>query len=258
LNYTLRNYQQEAVDSVAKSIGAGNKRMLVIAATGAGKSLMIASLIHRFLTRYQDQRVLVLAHQSTLIKQNAEKIRSFCPDRTVGIYCAELDEKNTSAQIILASRDSLVRKPETCGRFGMVLLDEAHLASEELEAPKSQYGKIFCAQSLETLFVIGFTATPWRLKSGNIWGDNKFFKKCVYNIGTDFLISKGFLSPYVYPESKKIIDPGSIKKTAGDFNLGELESCSIRVVEQSLAEWRSKAEGRDLTLFFCVGKYNTF
>ena len=254
MNYELRFYQKEAVDSVAKAIGAGDKRVLVVAATGAGKSLMIASLVQRFLARYQDQRVLILAHQSTLIKQNCEKVRSFCADKSVGIYCAELDEKNTTAQIILASRDSLARKPDICGKFGLVLLDEAHLASEELEKPKSQYGKIFCAQNLETLFCVGFTATPWRLKSGNIWGEERFFKKCVYNIGTDFLISQGFLSAYSYPKSKTVIDPGSIKKTAGDFNLGELETCSIKVVEQSLAEWHFKAAGRDLTLFFCVGK----
>lgn len=251
--YQLRDYQKEAVDQTAKILVA-HKRVLIVAATGSGKALMLSSITNRFLSKYPNKRMLILAHQSTLIKQNAEKIHSFCPENTIGIYCAELGLKETSQQIILASRDSLARNPDICGKFDACCLDECHLASAELDKPNSQYGKIFCAQDLETLLVVGLTATPWRLKGGNIWGENKFFKKVAYNIGTDYLISKGYLSPYIYPCAPKIINTDGIKKLAGDFNITELETCSIKVVESCLTEWHKYAAERKLTLFFCVGK----
>jgi DNA repair protein RadD len=80
----LRPYQSTAIEALYAwlTVNAGNP--VVVAPTGSGKSLLIAKVCQDAVS--EGGRVLVLQHVKELIEQNAEKIRTLCPDIHIGIY----------------------------------------------------------------------------------------------------------------------------------------------------------------------------
>ena len=116
----LRPYQQAAIESARKAIVEGRRRVLIIAPTGSGKSILAGKIAALAASK---SRVLVLCSQSHLIKQNLDKFCAFS-DIDAGIYCAQLGRKDTTNRVIFASRDSLGRKPDVCGSFDGIILDE--------------------------------------------------------------------------------------------------------------------------------------
>ena len=77
--YTLRPYQQEAVDAVYRHLREKDTNPCVVIPTAGGKSLCLAQVAKDAVEKWHG-RVLILAHVKELVEQNAEKIRSICPD----------------------------------------------------------------------------------------------------------------------------------------------------------------------------------
>src|SRR5215211_5940191 len=125
----LRPYQLAAVDAVRDGYRRGLRRMLVQLATGLGKTVLFANLAHRAVER--GGRVLVIAHRDELLSQAREKLLVADPDADVGIVRAEQDE--AEAAIVVASIQTLARPNRLArvGRFGLVVVDEAHHAAAE-------------------------------------------------------------------------------------------------------------------------------
>src|SRR5262249_41746872 len=69
---TLRNYQTDVVAQIEQAIAAGEKRLLIVAPTGSGKTIVAAEIIRRFTERYRP--VLVLAHRKEIIDQTGKKL----------------------------------------------------------------------------------------------------------------------------------------------------------------------------------------
>lgn len=241
----LRTYQTAAIDAARKAIVEGSKRVLIIAPTGSGKSILAGKIAALAALK---SRVLVLCSQSHLIEQNLQKFNAFS-DMDAGVYCAQLGRKDTTNQVIFASRDSLGRKPDACGSFNAIILDEAHQLDV---AEGTMYQKIVSAQ--ENAWVVGMTGTPWRLSGGRIWGKGRYFERVCYNIGMDVLRNEGFLVPYRFPIVNTKIDTDDIKKTNGDFNLKQLECASSNeaIISGSVQEWLEHEPQMHCTMFFCV------
>ena len=252
----LRDYQEEAVDHVSAKL-AQFKKVALVAPTASGKSVICAEIVRRFLEIRKVERVLVLCHQGHLLIQNEQKIHEIVPDSVfkTGVYCASEKRKETTKQIILASRDSLGRDPSACGKFSLVIVDECHLIDVNAGSDKSKtyYSKIF--QHLGDVFVVGLTGTPWRLSGGLVYGDGKFFQDIGYEIKMAYLIEKGYLSPYTLPKGeRKIIDTTGIKITStGDYSTKDLEEVSMPedVIEACLDSWEKHASDRKTSIFFC-------
>ena len=79
--YTLRSYQQEAVDNSIRYFRRRRDPAVIVLPTGAGKSLVIAEL-----ARIAKGRVLVLAHVKELVEQNHLKYESY--KLKAGVYSA--------------------------------------------------------------------------------------------------------------------------------------------------------------------------
>lgn len=250
---TLRDYQQDAVNSARKTLAEGTRKALVIAPTGSGKSVMIAAIIEQAY-RKKTPRILILCHQANILEQNEKAIKKLVPYAKTGIYCAGLGRKETKQDIILASRDSLGNNIKVCGNFNVIICDESHMIASEIGKKKTRYGKIF--EAYKNCFVIGFTATPYRVDNGLIFGKDKFFQKVAYNIPMNLLIERGYLSNYIFPSIRPQIDTSSIKKTAGDFNLKQLDEVSSTdsVVKSCLKLWWQEAKNRHCTIFFCCSR----
>jgi len=90
----LRPYQQDAIDATAKSL-AEYSRVVLTAATASGKSILIAHIVKRFLSKSPDSRVLILCHQQEILEQNEEKLRSLGIE--CGVFCAGFEAKRNQA-----------------------------------------------------------------------------------------------------------------------------------------------------------------
>lgn len=247
---TPRPYQDRLVDSCARA-ATKHSRILAVAPTASGKSIIIAMLTRRYLTKNPTHRVLVLCHQGEILDQNEGKLHALGIKNT-GIYCASLGRKETSNQVVLASRDSLGRSPSVCGYFHCIIVDEAHLVAD---VEVSRYQTIFDA--LQPCYVFGLTGTPWRQDNGLIYGKGKYWQVIADRIGMEEVRDAGFLVPYTLPPRvHTLIDTSKVKVTAGDFNNKQLTAVSMtrEVVDACLREWWTLASERKTTLFFCCSR----
>jgi DNA repair protein RadD len=198
--YTLRSYQQEAVDSTLNYFRKRRNPAVIVLPTGAGKSLVIAEL-----AKIAKGRVLVLAHVKELVEQNHLKYESY--GLQAGIYSAGLNQKDSAQKVIFGSIQSVAKAKDTFFRdFTLVVIDECHRISLE---PDSQYAQVIKQLKLNNprICILGLTATPYRLGLGWIYNyalrgevktkDLRFFKHCIYELPLEYMIRNRYLTPPV-------------------------------------------------------------
>ena len=142
--YTLRPYQQNAVDAVIDHFRKEKSPALIVLPTGAGKSLVIAEL-----ARVAKGRVLVLAHVKELVEQNFKKYQSFsstteddiASDISLkgGLFSAGLNRKDINEKVIFGSIQSVARaSTDFFQTFSLLVIDECHRISMEGETQYNQ------------------------------------------------------------------------------------------------------------------------
>lgn len=228
--YKLRDYQTEAVVVAIKHLTKANPKPFVIqAATGAGKSLIIAEICHKL-----DKPVLILCPSREILLQNHEKLESYGVT-DISMYSASVNSKKI-AKYTYATIGSIYKKPQDFKHFEFVLIDEAHQVN-----PKNLEGMLtsFLA-AIGCTRVCGLTATPYRIAQKyytDEWGDtfytahlkmiNRihpfFFKSIVYKVETQDLIDRGYLCPIEY--FLDTVDTSGLKanSTGADFTKESLE-----------------------------------
>lgn len=195
--YKLRDYQQQAVNSVIKFFKKRQNPAVVVLPTGAGKSLVIAEL-----ARIAQGRVLVLAHVKELVEQNYEKYTSY--NLSAGIFSASLGQKDWEQKAIFGSVQSVARAPDDFfNNFSLLVIDECHRVAEE---GSTQYQEIIkkLQDRNPKIYILGLTATPFRLglgwiyeysQTGEIKTDkSRFFKQCVYELPLSYMIKNKYLT----------------------------------------------------------------
>ncbi len=198
MKYTLRPYQNEAVQRTVAHFRQSDDAALIVLPTGAGKSLVIAEL-----ARIAKQKIIVLAHVKELVEQNAEKYISF--GFKASIFSAGLKQKSLTEQVTFASVQSLARNTaRLTDSYSLLIIDECHRVSGD---ENSQYGQVIARLKKQNpnLKVLGLTATPFRMGMGWVYhhhyhgfvrGDNKApFKKCIFELPLRYMIKMGYLTP---------------------------------------------------------------
>ncbi len=196
--FTLRPYQQEAVDATLAHFRKHLEPAVIVLPTGAGKSLVIAEL-----ARIARGRVLVLAHVKELVAQNHAKYRALGLE--ADIFAAGLQRKESHGKVVFGSVQSVARNLEQFhGEFSLLIVDECHRIGE---ADESQYQQILAhlRSANPKLRLLGLTATPYRLGKGWIYryhyhgmvrGDEKaLFRDCIYELPLRYMIKHGYLTP---------------------------------------------------------------
>lgn len=224
--------------------------MLVVAATGTGKTTMFCELARAAAGR--GERTLILAHRDELIDQAARRIRQQVPGLRVGIEAAKARCSETD-QVVIASVASIgkVGCPRLEGQtFGLVVTDEAHHAAAD------SYGHVYNAHGVyegKTVHV-GVTATPHRLDNKPLHGDDAIFEEVAFNYGIRNAIKDGWLCDIRGFRVETDLDISSVKKTAGDYAVGQLERVVNTEARNELAlEYWTKVAGKRRTIVFCVG-----
>jgi len=200
----LRDYQQHAHNAVMQFIKKSLSPCLVEAATGAGKSHNIAELANEISTASKGKKVLCLQPSGELVEQNHEKylLTGFPASK----FSASVGEICIRHSAVFGTPGTVKNR---ISRFGgdiaAVIIDEAHELTPTIIAIVDAIRELN-----PQLRVIGFSATPYRLRTGYIYAmdeDGKpmperscvepYFTQKVYTVPADMLIREGWLTPPV-------------------------------------------------------------
>ncbi len=211
----LRPYQEAAICAVYEFLRTKMMNPCIVAPTGCGKSLLIATICHDAVTKWSG-RVLVLAHVKELLEQTASTLRRIAPDLEVGVYSAGLGKRDTNKAVIVAGIQSVYKKACDLDRFDLIIVDECHLLPPDGEG---MYQTFFRDAKVvnPNVRLIGLTATPYRLKSGMLCGPKNLLNEVCYEIGVKELIEQGFLCPLKSKSGRHKVDCGGLHVRAGEF-----------------------------------------
>lgn len=221
----LRDYQREAIDAVFAAWMGGMQRPAIVLPTGAGKTVVFASLIKEFRDQWMrpalgsGNRVIVLAHRDELVDQAIAKIRALAPDLNVGKVKAEDDQIGADVMVcsvqtlgVAQRRAGLADAQEQFGPVGLIITDECH------HAAAMSYKLVYHA--FPDALQLGVTATMARgdgVGLGSVWED-VVYKRSILN-----LISKGHLTDVRTKQiDLKGLDLGGVKASRGDWQAGDL------------------------------------
>jgi len=255
----LRHYQKDAVDRAIHYLKMNpNKNPIICAATGTGKSLIIASLIER-VTRANDARIMVCTHVAELLTQNAEKLAALLPLADMGFYSASIGSRNLSSRIIFAGIASVYRAT-ILPHINILIVDEAHTISRKDSAMWSALIKKLRTIN-PNMRIIGLSATPFRMDSGSLTGgEGAIFHDVVFDYGLGRAVADGWLCPLVSKETKTVYDVSGVSKSGHEFNLKELEAATNKdgLNARAVLEMIERGQHRKAWLVFCNGVNHSF
>jgi superfamily II DNA or RNA helicase len=235
--YQLRPYQTDLISRIAQSwYDNGNRRVLCQLPTGAGKSIVLSSIVQSFNDR--GMRVLVLAHREELVNQLIEKIEAIV-NEPVGVIKAGI-KPNFDRDIQVGSVQSTARRLESYADFDLIIIDECH------HTVSKSYTNIL--DRYPTAKVLGVTATPIRLDGKGFRG---VFDDLICGVTVTELIEMGSLSPYKYYGAERSMSVAGIKKTGGDYAASavEAENPSEVVANQVIEAYRRHLQGKQSVVF---------
>jgi len=240
---SLRPYQEDLITRARETYVDGAKAPLVVAPTGAGKTVIFAEIVKRCMLK--GTRVLILAHRRELIRQASEKLTA------AGVLhgIIEPGAEFSGHAVQVGSVQTVARrlgKPEAQG-YGLIILDEAH------HAVAGQWSAILADNP--SAKVLGVTATPERLDGRGLGADvGGFFDNLVLGPTIAELQSEGFLcAARVFAPAGGGPDVSRVKRVAGDYAKGELEAVMGQrtVTGDAVSHYRQHADGVP-ALAFCV------
>ncbi len=249
----LREYQQAAVAAVYDHLRTRDDNPCVVIPTAGGKTPVMATICKDAVTRWNG-RVLVLAHVKELLEQTADKLNTICPEVRFGIYSAGLKRRDRTQPVIVAGVQSVYQRTCDFDPFDLVLVDEAHLIPPDGDGMYRQF--LADARTVNPhLRVVGFTATPFRLKTGPICTPDGFLNHICYEVGVRELIVQGYLCPLVTKAGITKADFSRLHVRAGEFVADEVEDLmdDDRLVEAACEEVVACTRDRGAVLIFASG-----
>lgn len=260
MTLTLAPYQKQGVDSIISYLQKNPDRNPILsAATGTGKSILIASLIHRITTARPDARIMVGCHVAKLLKQNASKLRELRPDADISFYSDSIGEKRLGGQFVFAGIQSVFRMQDA-GRFNMLIIDEVQSVGRD---DMSMWGRFIKTLRKENprIIIVGFSATPWREDSGSLTeGKDAIFDEIVFDYSLAKAVQDGYLCRLVGKSTETKYDISGVKKLAGEFNQKQLEEATNvdHLTRSAVTETIKRAHNRRAWLAFCNGVKHSY
>jgi len=235
----LRGYQAGLVDKAEKALRKhGNT--LCMAATGAGKTIMLSALAGRV-----GGKTLIIQHRQELIQQNLGKFQRINPTWRLSLFDAST--KSWSGDAVLAMQQTLCRHTDTMPAFDHVITDEVH----HIVSPT--YRRIIdtARERNPKMMLSGFTATPERADGKTL---RAYFNNVADRITIGELVSMGFLVPpkafVVDIGVREQLDAIKVPSAFGDQHEVADVLNTVPINEEVVRHWKEKAEGRQ-TIVFC-------
>lgn len=180
--------QRDALASIRQLRDEGQRRAIVISATGTGKTYLSAFDVREF----HPKRMLYVANRDTILKAARESYQRVlgCDEAELGLLTGS--SKQHDAKYVFASVDTLRRHMEEWYEpddFDYVLIDEAH------HSGANNYRSVIDYFS-EARFMLGMTATPERTDSFDIFA--LFDHNIAYEIRLQKALDEDMLCPFHY------------------------------------------------------------
>lgn len=213
MTVALREYQQEALESINTFYNNGVSRQLVVLPTGAGKTVIFS---HLPIYKNNSLPMLVLAHRAELLVQAKDKISKSNPELTIEIEQGENHAGHSDVVVASvptlgrAESERILKYPKDY--FKSIVIDEAHHAA----APS--YRRILDYFTPD--FVLGVTATPQRSDNTRL---TDVFDEIVYYKTIQDLIEQGWLCSLVGYRIKTDTDISGVATNDGDYIASQLE-----------------------------------
>ena len=256
-NITLRDYQQECVDTTIDFLKTKAGNPLLALPTGAGKGWIQAFICKFIQQNWPDRRVVMAVHNQELVRDTYERAKSVLGDDAVGVNCAGVSSKRDwDKRFIFGSVQSMAGKAELLGWRDLLLVDEAHRVGNLDTANYGQlYGKL--AHHNSRLRVAGLTATPWRVGMG-LLTNGPVFDEVVYDVtgieGMNMMFERGYLVRPITFRGDAHADTAMLKRSSnGDFTKASMEAAvSDKITRKALVEFTQKAFDRHAWLVFAI------
>ncbi len=211
-----RPYQEEAIGSIVHAFISQNENaVLIVLATGLGKTFVVAEAIRRILNN-KPQKVLVLAHTNPLVYQLEKSFWPFLsPHQNTIIwngYEKPSDISMEDTDIVFACINTVadyLGNGRELPSFGIVIVDECHHAGSSMYQKVLDYLLAGCSDGI---FSVGVTATPWRPDEADI---SRYFGEPRIQVDIITGMKKGFLSNVDYRMHTDNIDWPSLKNING-------------------------------------------
>ena len=261
---TPRYYQRIAINKTIEAVAKGQNRILLVMATGTGKTFTAFQIIHRLHKSGLKKKILYLADRHILIDQTMQndfkpfqkvmtKIENRKMDYSYEIYMSLYHQ--------LRSNEEEVYKQFKPDFFDLIIVDECHRSSARDD---SNWHEILTYFNSATQ--IGMTATPKEtVDISNI----SYFGDPIYTYSLKDGIEDGFLAPYKVvkvsldkylegyrPELGKIDEDGyeveDKEYTLHDFDRTIVIDERTKVVAKRITEYLKATDRYARTIVFCV------
>lgn len=262
---TPRYYQRIAVNRTIEAIVKGKNRILLVMATGTGKTYTAFQIIHRLRASGAKKKILFLADRNILVDQT--KQNDFKPFQKV-MTKVENRTMDSSYEVFLAlyqqlsgAEDLEVFKQFSPDFFDLIIIDECHRESSK---DSSAWRKILDYFSSATQ--IGLTATPKETKEIS---SSTYFGEPIYTYSLKQGIEDGFLAPYKvirigidkdlegYRPIKGKLDDYGNELEDREYNIKDFDKNLIiddrtKVVAKKITEFLKKTDRFSKTIVFCI------
>ncbi len=195
--YPPRYYQRNAVNRTVEAIARGQQRLLLVMATGTGKTYTAFQIVYRLLRSDLKKRILYLADRNILVDQSI--LQDFAPlEKT--IYKVDFSDKECLSKIashevnfalyhqMVGQNDEEHFKQIPAEYFDLIIVDECHRGSAKED---SNWRKVL--EYFSSATQIGMTATP---KESEKVSNIDYFGNPVYTYSLKQGIEDGFLAPF--------------------------------------------------------------
>lgn len=264
-----RYYQRNAVNRTVNAVARGEKRILLVMATGTGKTYTAFQIVYRLLKAGLVKKVLYLADRNVLVDQSIEQ--DFKPlTNTIHKVSYQQDKENpdTAHEVYFSLYQQLIGKegaqnykelfkPEF---FDMVIVDECHRGSAKDD---SNWREIL--QYFGDAIQIGMTATP---KETRYQSNITYFGEPLYSYSLKEGIDDGFLAPYKVINittnigdgwrplkgqcdiNGQLIEDREYNNTDYDYNI--VIEDRIREVAHEITRYLRQTDRMNKTIVFCA------
>lgn len=279
--YDPRYYQRNAINRTVEAIAKGQERILLVMATGTGKTYTAFQIVYRLLKSGLKKKVLYLADRNILVDQSIQQ--DFSPlEKTIHKINFTKDDPVTitSHEVYFSLYQQLVGNDdneeetsddETAERFAklfskdffdLVIVDECHRGSAKKD---SNWRKIL--EYFSSATQIGMTATP---KETKYISNIDYFGEPVYTYSLKEGIEDGFLAPFKVINIKTNIGEGwrpckgQLDKygneiedriyTNSDFDYNIVIEDRIYEVANEITKYLKSTDRMQKTIVFCANE----
>ena len=267
--YPPRYYQRIAINRTVDAIARGQKRLLLVMATGTGKTYTAFQIVYRLLKSETVHKVLYLADRNMLVDQSIEQ--DFAPlQKTIHKVNVKKDQKNTvtSYEVYFSLYQQLVGDDDqehfselfAPDFFDLIIVDECHRGSAKEE---SRWRRVL--EYFSDAVQIGMTATP---KETKYISNLSYFGEPVYTYSLKEGIEDGFLAPFKVINVMTNIGEGWRPQkgqldiygneipdriyTNSDYDYNIIIEDRIREVAQEITRYLKSTDRMARTIVFCA------